>query len=103
MNPPKWPDGVKRITVGDLGRLGINARQELFWDGKRVEIRRALSLTRFQKIVTTVVSTCAILGGLGGAITGFNNLAIFLCARGIERLSCPLPPPAPPLTGSKVP
>jgi hypothetical protein len=90
-----WPDGVKKITVADLNRLGINNNQELFWDGKRVEIRRALSLTRFQKILTAIVSTCAILGGLGGAVTGFNNLTVFLCARGIDRLSCPLPQQLP--------
>lgn len=87
--PNGWPATVKKITVTDLARLGIDAEQQLFWDGKPVEIRRMLSLTRFQKIVTTIVSICAILGGLGGAITGFNNLTVFLCARGIDRLSCP--------------
>jgi hypothetical protein len=86
---PGWPSDVERISLEDLGRLGINARQELFWDGRRVEIRRRLTFTGFQKFVAFVVTICAILGGLGGFVTGFNNASVFLCARQVTYLSCP--------------
>ena len=85
-----WPADVEPISLEDLGRLGINARQELFWDGHRVEVRRRFILTGFQKLVAFIVSICAILGGLGGFVTGFNNATVFLCARDITVLSCPI-------------
>lgn len=97
--PPHWPPDVKPIDVEDVGRLGLNRENELFWDGKAVEIRRPLVLTRAQKVLAVVVSICAILGGLGGFVTGLQNASLFLCARGQAFLSCPPPQqvtPAPP-------
>lgn len=87
--PPGWPKDVRPIGVEDLERLGLDHDNQLFWDGRRVEIRRSIRLTGFQKAVTAVLSICAILGGLGGAVTGLNNASVFLCARGYTWLSCP--------------
>ncbi len=94
MSPVTWPPGVKPIAVDDLRRLGIDQDHQLFWDGRRIEIRRPLVLTGFQKGVAVVVTVCAVVGGLGGFASGLNNAAIFLCARGIDWLSCPAPLPA---------
>lgn len=95
-DPKAWPGNVKQIGVGDLRRLGIDGENQLYWDGQRVEIRRPLVLTGFQKAVTSVVSLFAILGGLGGFATGINSAAVFLCARDVQWLGCPAqPPPAP--------
>jgi hypothetical protein len=88
---PGWPDEVRPIQVPDLKRLGINERNELFWDGRHIEIRRSLTLTRFQKFITVIVAFCAVLGAIGGFITGFNNASMFLCARHVIWLSCPAP------------
>jgi hypothetical protein len=86
-----WPADVAPISLEDLGRLGINSQQELFWDGRHVEIRRRLMLTRLQKVGAVIVAVCAILGGLGGFVTGFNNASVFLCARHVTYLTCPAP------------
>jgi hypothetical protein len=95
-DPSGWPADVARISVEDLDRLGINARNELFWDGKRIEIRRRLDLTKVQKSVAIVVSAFAILGSLGSFVTGLNNASAFLCARGRPWLGCAVPAnPAP--------
>jgi hypothetical protein len=75
--------------VEDLDRLGLNLDNQLFWDGKRIEVRQALTLTRLQKVLAVIVSIFAILGGLGGFVTGYNNATVFLCARGHDWLSCP--------------
>lgn len=88
---PGWPNGVTPIQVPDLKRLGINEQNELFWDGRHVEIRRPLTLTRFQKFITIIVTFCAVLGALGGFVTGFNNASVFLCARHVTFLTCPAP------------
>jgi len=80
---------VKPIEVDDLNRLGISDDKQLFWDGRRIEIRRPLVLTGFQKAVAVVVTACAILGGIGGFVTGVNNASVFLCARQLQWLGCP--------------
>jgi hypothetical protein len=86
-----WPPDVTPISVEELGKLGLNPRNQLFWDGKRIEIRNRIDLTRLQKILAVIVSVFAVLGAVGGFVTGFNNASIFLCTRGIQWLSCPLP------------
>ena len=83
-----WPTEVRPSGVEDLERLGLNSENQLFWDGKRIEVRQTLTLTKLQKWLTVIVSVCAILGGLGGFVTGFNNATVFLCGRGITWLSC---------------
>jgi hypothetical protein len=92
--------------VDDLRRLGIDGKDQLFWDGRRIEIRRPLVLTRFQKFITGIVTVCAVLGALGGLATGFNNASVFLCARKIQWLTCPVqqaPSPFPPPATSAQP
>ncbi len=84
-----WPPHVQPLGVDDLRRLGISDDNQLFWDGRRVEIKRPLVLTRFQKAIAVVVTACAILGGIGGFVTGLNNASIFLCARQHQWLGCP--------------
>ncbi len=88
-----WPADVTPIGVEDLDRLGLDGRNQLFWDGKRVEVRNRLDLTWLQKLLAVVVSFFAVLGALGGFVTGFNNASVFLCARDIHWLSCPAPAP----------
>ena len=87
--PAGWPPGVTQISVEDLEHLGINSRNQLFWDGKRVEVRQAVVLTGLQKLLAFIIAICAVLGGVGGFVTGVNNGSVFLCARGHHWLSCP--------------
>lgn len=86
---PEPTDGVHPIGIEDLQRIGINAANELFWDGKRIEIRRPLILSLPQKILAAVVSLCAILGGLGALMSGVKDGAEYLCPRNIHWLGCP--------------
>jgi hypothetical protein len=90
---PPWPHDIRPIGVEDLGRLGLNADNQLFWDGKRIEVRQEFTLTRLQKVLAVIVSIFAVLGGLGSFVTGFNNASVFFCSRGHDWLSCP--PSAP--------
>ena len=91
-DPTDWPAEVERIGVGDLKRLGIDSKNQLYWDGRRVEVRQRLNLTRLQTVAAIVVSIAAILGGLGGFFSGVTDASAFLCARNLHWLSCPLQP-----------
>jgi hypothetical protein len=88
---PKWPPGVEPIGMEDLNRIGIDSEHQLYWDGHRIEIRRLLVLTRFQKWFAAVATIVGLLAGLATIATGFNNASIFLCARHTTILSCPAP------------
>jgi hypothetical protein len=84
---PGWPPGVKQIGVGDLRRLGLDAENQLYWGGKRVEVRRTLVLTLPQKLFAAL----AVLASLATIATGVNNFSVFLCARDVHWLGCPAP------------
>lgn len=86
-----WPKGVEPIGMGELNHLGIDSEHEPYWDGHRIEIKRFLVLTRFQKWFAAVATIVGLLAGLATIATGFNNASVFLCARHIEWLSCPTP------------
>jgi hypothetical protein len=93
--PESWPNDITQISLEGLGRFGINGDNQLFWDGRRVEVRQSLSLTGFQKVIASIVTLCAVLGAVGGFVTGFNNASVFFCARDIHVLSCPVAPQHP--------
>jgi hypothetical protein len=89
--PQNWPRGVETIGIEDLNRLGIDSRHRLYWDGQPVEIRSSLALTRFQKWFAVGAAIVGLLAGLATIATGVNNASLFLCARHITVLTCPVP------------
>ena len=90
-SPPNWPQGVDPIGLDDLNRLGIDAENQLYWDGHRIEIRRLFVLTRLQKWFAAGVTIVGLLAGLATIATGINNASVFLCARHVTVLTCPVP------------
>jgi hypothetical protein len=81
--PDGWPPEVQPMTLEGLKRLGTDAGNQLFWDGKRVRTRLTLSLPQ------TIVAILAALASLATIFTGLNNASFFLCARGVRLLGCP--------------
>ena len=75
------------MALEDLERLGTDDTNRLYWDGKL--IRTPLVLTTPQNVLAVL----AALASIATVVTGFNNAAVFLCARHIDWLSCPAPPP----------
>jgi hypothetical protein len=87
--PPNWPRGVEPIGMEDLNRLGIDTEHQLYWDGRRIEIRRRLVLTRLQTWFAAGAAIVGLLAGLATIATGVNNASLFLCVRHIGWLTCP--------------
>lgn len=91
--PPHWPAGVEPLSIEQFEKLGVNARSELFWDGRRLITHNRLSLSLPQSLLAIL----AAFASLATVMTGVNNASVFLCARGIHWLGCPAnaaPPPA---------
>jgi hypothetical protein len=84
--PTNWPKDVDPITIEELDKLGRNANNELFWDGRRLITRSQLRLT----IPQTLLAILAVIASLATIATGLNNASVFLCGRHIEWLGCPV-------------
>ncbi len=82
---PEWPDDVEPISIEHFEKLGINSKNELFWDGHRLITRSKLYLTFPQ----TVLAILAVIASLATIATGLNNASLFLCGRGVGWLGCP--------------
>jgi hypothetical protein len=83
---PGWPTGVRELGVGDLKRLGIDGDNQIYWDGRRIEIRKSIVLTGFQKWVAFVVGVVGLLAGQRlppGSMTLLSSFArgILPCCR----------------------
>jgi len=90
--PPGWPNDVEEIRIGDLARLGIDKNRQLYWDGEKIELRRRLDLTKPQKIAAILVTAAAVLGGIGGFMSGLADTDSLYCAHGGHFLVCRLLP-----------
>ncbi|MBB3525384.1 hypothetical protein FHX03_004750 [Rhizobium sp. BK456] len=44
--PSDWPDGVKPISMQGISLLGIDADNNLYWDGRRLQHITRLGRTR---------------------------------------------------------
>jgi hypothetical protein len=81
-----WPEDVEPITLDSLARLGIDRDDQLYWDGKRVEIQQRLKLSCLQTAFALVVGLAAIIGGFG---TGLNEGFDLGCKRAWWTQGCP--------------
>ncbi len=87
--PDDPPGRVQPISVEQIGKLGINHRNELFWDGRRLVTRSQFALT----VPQTLLAILAAIASLATIATGLNNASVFLCARDVRWLGCPTAPP----------
>ena len=92
--PRHWPPDVEPLVIEEFEKLGRNARNELFWDGRPL-VTRSQYLFTWPQIGLAILAALASIATLA---TGLNNASIFLCARGNTWLGCPViaAAPAPP-------
>ena len=65
---PEWPERVKGISLDGGALFGIDDENQIYWDGKPIEMRRPLVLTLWQKIWAAIVGVAIVVGGLGQGI-----------------------------------
>ena len=77
-----WPQGVRSISMDEADVLGTDAKGELYWHGKPVEIRRPLVLTWPQKLGAVIVATATVFAALGAVAQGFAAYNEWACKVG---------------------
>jgi hypothetical protein len=73
----KWPKGVRSLSL-DEDALGVDAKGDLYWHGKPVEIRRPLDLTRGQQIIAFTVAIATGIGALATVVQAIVAVAAFM-------------------------
>lgn len=97
IEPPDIPEGRNVHPVGmmDLSRLSIDNDGRLYWDGKPVEVRRRIMLSRAQAIGLGVIGAFVIMGALSAAIQASAAARDWACRLGWSTSYCALPDAAP--------
>jgi hypothetical protein len=73
----KWPEGVRSLSL-DEDALGVDAKGNLYWHGKPVEIRRPLDLTRGQQIIAVIIAVATVVGALAAVVQAIMAVVAFM-------------------------
>ena len=100
--PEPEPQGRNRhpVDMTDLSRLSIDRDGRLYWDGKPVEVRRRISMSRAQVVGASIVAAFVVIGALASAVVAARELA---CQFGWSASACTLPGAVQPRHGSDIP
>jgi hypothetical protein len=90
----EWPAGVETISLDGLDRLGVDAQNQLYWDGKPLEVKQSLSFTGWQKVWAGVVSFTIVIGGLGSFVQGWTAYNTWACQSNWEWIGFGCKPPS---------
>lgn len=89
---------VHPINAEDLRRLSIDNDGRLYWDGKPVEVRRSMLMSRTQVIGASVIAAFVIMGAVGAIIQGSLAARDWACRLGWTSNYCGVPASRPPST-----
>lgn len=95
--PPARPEGrnIHPATAMDLTRLSIDNDGRLYWDGKPVEVRRRLMMSRQQVIGASIIAFFIVIAAIGSAIQATATLSDWACRTGWSGKCDPAMPQAP--------
>jgi hypothetical protein len=82
---------VHPIGVSDLSRLSIDNDGRLYWDGKPVEVRRSILMSRAQIVGASLIAAFVVIGAVGAAIQGSAAIRDWACRLGWTTSYCTLP------------
>lgn len=88
-NTPASKTPASKTPTGlDLARLSIDDVGRLYWDGKPVEVRRRLTLSRAQVVGTSIIGVLVLVTALGAAVQGTAAAHEWACSRGLIETYC---------------
>jgi hypothetical protein len=74
----KWPEDVEGIKFTDTSRLGVDPKNQLYWDGKKIVTESKLTLGSKELIVAMFVAFLVLISTLLGIWQWFCELQ-WLC------------------------
>jgi hypothetical protein len=83
---------VHPVGTMDLTRLSIDNDGRLYWDGKPVEVRRRIMMSRAQISGAALIGVFVVIGAIGAAIQGAAAARDWACRLGWIESTCALPP-----------
>lgn len=86
---PGWPTGVHPIPIEGMALMGVDEQGMLYWDGKPVEVRRRLELSRGERWFAVGVGLFTILGGVGAVAQGWAAAHQWSCQIEAVAWRCP--------------
>ena len=103
--PEPEPQGrnIHPVDMTDLSRLSIDRDGRLYWDGKPVEVRRRIAMSRAQVIGASIVAGFVVIGAIASAIQGAVAARELACQLGWSASACIVPGGAQPRQGSDIP
>ncbi len=93
---PEIGRNVHPVAAMDLTRLSIDNDGRLYWDGKPVEVRRKLMMSRAQVVGTSLIAFLLLVAAAGAAIQGSAAAHDWACKLGWAESYCGSPAPAAP-------
>lgn len=104
---PQQPEpqgrNVHPVDMTDLSRLSIDHDGRLYWDGKPVEVRRRVSMSRAQVVGASIVAAFVVIGAVASAIQGAVAARELACRFGWSASACTPPGAVQPRNGSDIP
>ena len=102
--PEPEPQGrnVHPVDMTDLSRLSIDRDGRLYWDGKPVEVRRRIAMSRAQVIGASIIAGFVVIGAIASAIQGAVAARELACRLGWSASAC-IVPGAQPKAHSDIP
>jgi hypothetical protein len=86
--PPPLGRNVHSIGISDIGRIAIDNDGRLYWDGKPVEVRRRILMSRRQVLGVTLIAIFVVIGALGAALQGAAAARDWACRLGWSGSYC---------------
>ncbi|MBM3527613.1 MAG: hypothetical protein FJX62_05945 [Alphaproteobacteria bacterium] len=86
---------VRPVGTMDLTRLSIDNDGRLYWDGKPVEVRRRIAMSRRQIVGAAIIGVFVVIGAIGAAIQGTAAARDWACRLGWIESTCATPAPLP--------
>jgi len=73
----------------DLTRLSIDNDGRLYWDGKPVEVRRRLMMSRQQVIGASIIAFFIVVAAIASAIQATATMSNWACRTGLTQCDAP--------------
>jgi len=67
------PSEIRPITFDEVGNLGLDAENNLYWQGKRVQIRETYELASFERWIASLAALATVVIAIASVLNLKTN------------------------------